>query len=173
MVNPFQTIERKDVGLTLRVTPQINEGDTIRLEVAQELSNVSPRTVQGATDLITDKRTIEATVQVDDEQIIVLGGLIRDDTVDTVEWIPGLGKIPIIGFLFRKKTKAAIKTNLMVFLQPRIIRTPEDLSLLTKDRYEYIRAEEVESQPDTRQLLPDPPPSLKQRPWDDLENSSK
>ncbi|MEJ2176655.1 MAG: type II secretion system secretin GspD [Gammaproteobacteria bacterium] len=122
VVNPFQTIERKDVGLTLRITPQINEGNTIRLEIEQEVSTVSPTTVQGASDLITDKRQINATVQVDDQQIIVLGGLIRDDNVDTHEWVPVLGKIPLLGLLFRKKTKSAVKRNLMVFLRPKIIR---------------------------------------------------
>ncbi len=169
VVNPFQTIERKNVGLTLRVTPQINDGDTIRLEVEQEVSSVSPTTVQGASDLITDTRTINATVQVDDEQIIVLGGLIRDDSVDTHQWVPVLGKIPVIGALFRKKRKTAVKTNLMVFLRPKIIRSPNDLALLTEDRYEFIRNEEAESQPDTRRLLPGDPPQLKAVDWN-VEN---
>jgi len=166
VVNPFQTIERKNVGLTLRVTPQINDGDTIRLEVEQEVSSVSPTTVQGASDLITDTRTINATVQVDDQQIIVLGGLIRDDAVDTNQWVPVLGKIPVLGALFRKKRKTAVKTNLMVFLRPKIIRSPEDLALLTEDRYEFIRNEEAESQPDTRRLLPGDPPQLKAVDWE-------
>lgn len=166
VINPFQTIERKDVGLTLRITPQINEGNTIRLEIEQEVSTVSPTTVQGASDLITDKRQINATVQVDDQQIIVLGGLIRDDNVDTHEWVPVLGKIPLIGLLFRKKTKSAVKRNLMVFLRPKIIRTPEDLALLTEERYEFIRNEEAEGQQETRRLLPDDPPQLKPVDWD-------
>lgn len=166
VVNPFQTIERKDVGLTLRITPQINEGNTIRLEIEQEVSTVSPTTVQGASDLITDKRQINATVQVDDQQIIVLGGLIRDDSVDTHEWVPVLGKIPLLGLLFRKKSKSAVKRNLMVFLRPKIIRTPEDLALLTKERYEFIRNEEAEGQQETRRLLPDDPPQLKPVEWD-------
>jgi len=166
VVNPFQTIERKNVGLTLRVTPQINDGDTIRLEVEQEVSSVSPTTVQGASDLITDTRTINATVQVDDQQIIVLGGLIRDDAVDTNQWVPVLGKIPLLGALFRNKRKTAVKTNLMVFLRPKIIRSPEDLALLTEDRYEFIRNEEAESQPDTRRLLPGDPPQLKAVDWE-------
>ena len=172
VVNPFQTIERKDVGLTLRVTPQINEGDTIRLEIEQEVSSVSPTTVQGASDLITDTRSINATVQVDDEQIIVLGGLIRDDAVDTHQWVPFLGKIPVLGLLFRKKRKTAVKTNLMVFLRPKIIRSPEDLALLTQERYEFIRNEEAESQPDTRRLLPGDPPQLKPVNWE-AENGRK
>ncbi len=169
VVNPFQTIERKNVGLTLRITPQINEGNTIRLEIEQEVSSVAPITVQGASDLITDTRSIEATVQVDDEQIIVLGGLIRDDSVDTHEWVPVLGKIPLLGLLFRKKTKQAVKRNLMVFLRPKIIRTPEDLALLTEERYEFIRNEEGEAQQDTRRLLPDDPPQLKPVDWDDTD----
>ncbi len=169
VVNPFQTIERKNVGLTLRITPQINEGNTIRLEIEQEISSVAPTTVQGASDLITDTRSIEATVQVDDQQIIVLGGLIRDDSVDTHEWVPVLGKIPLLGLLFRKKTKKAVKTNLMVFLRPKIIRTPEDLALLTEERYEFIRNEEVEAQQETRRLLRDDPPQLKPVDWDDSD----
>ncbi|MGI9318116.1 MAG: type II secretion system secretin GspD [bacterium] len=169
VVNPFQTIERKDVGLTLRITPQINEGNTIRLEIEQEVSSVSETIVQGASDLITDTRSINATVQVDDKQIIVLGGLIRDDSVDTHEWVPVLGKIPLLGALFRKKTKSAIKRNLMVFLRPKIIRTPEDLALLTEERYEFIRNEEAEGQQDTRRLLPDDPPQLKPVDWENTD----
>lgn len=165
VVNPFQTIERKNVGLTLTVIPQINDGGTIRLEVQQELSSVSPTTVQGAADLITDTRSISATVQVDDQQIIVLGGLIRDDAVDVYEWVPVLGKIPVLGALFRKKRKTAVKTNLMIFLRPKIIRTPADLSELTEDRYKYIQSEETESLPDTRRLLPDKTPRLKHHEW--------
>lgn len=165
VVNPFQTIERKDVGLTLRITPQINDGDTIRLEIEQEISSVSPTVVQGAADLITDTRSINATVQVDDQQVIVLGGLIRDDASDTHQWVPFLGKIPVLGALFRKKTKNSAKTNLMVFMRPKIIRTPEDLALLTEERYEFIRNEEAESQPDTRRLLPDDPPQLQPLQW--------
>ena len=97
VVNPFQTIERKNVGLTLRITPQINEGNTIRLEIEQELSNVAPIQLQSASDLITNTRTINATVQVEDEQIIVLGGLIRDDSVDTHEWVPRAWKDSFTG----------------------------------------------------------------------------
>ena len=127
-------------------------------------------TVQGASDLITDTRSISATVQVDDQQIIVLGGLIRDNEVDTYQWVPVLGKIPLIGALFRNKTKSKVKTNLMVFLRPTIIRSPEDLRLITEDRYEFIRNEEVESQPETRRLLRDNSPSLKRVDWADHSN---
>ncbi len=164
-VNPFQTIERKEVGLALKITPQINEGGAIHLEIEQEISSVSPTTVSGAADLITDKRTIKAKVLVDDGQIIVIGGLIRNDVKDTYERIPILGDLPLIGSVFRKKTKTNSKTNLMVFIRPTIIRTPDELDMLTRDRYEYIRTEEAESLPDTRKLLKKDPPVLREFDW--------
>ena len=153
VVNPFQTIERKNVGLTLKITPQINEGGAIRLEVAQEISSVSQTTVAGASDLITNTRSIDATVLVDDGQIIVLGGLITDDISDTYEWVPVLGKIPLLGALFRKKAKSSVKRNLMVFLRPKIIRTPADLFQHTRQQYANIQAEQKDSLPNTRKLL--------------------
>ncbi len=151
--NPFSTIERKEVGLTLRITPQINAGGAIRLEVAQELSRVSDTQTSGASDLITDKRTIDTTVLVDDGQIIVLGGLMRTDESDTYERVPVLGDIPYLGAAFRKKSKKKDKINMMVFLRPTIVRSPGDLNETTDDRYEYLRTEEEESLPDTRYLL--------------------
>lgn len=151
--NPFTTIERKEVGLILRITPQINAGGAIRLEVSQELSRVSPTQVEGASDLITDKRTIETTVLVDDGQIIVLGGLMRTDESDTYERVPLLGDIPYLGAAFRKKSKKQDKLNMMVFLRPTIVRSPDDLNATTDERYEYIRTQEEESLPDTRYLL--------------------
>ncbi len=153
LVNPFQTIERKDVGLTLQITPQINEGNTIRLEINQEISNVSQQPVEGATDVVTDKRMITATVQVDDGQIIVLGGLIRDDVVDSVEWVPILGKIPVLGALFRRKSKETRKINLMVFLRPKIIRSNTDIAGFTRDKYGYIQDLERSSQQDTKMMI--------------------
>ena len=159
-VNPFQTIERKDVGITLRITPQINAGNTVRLEIEHEISNVSDINIQAASDIITDKRSIKTTVEVDDGQIIVLGGLIRDDVVGTVEWVPILGKIPLIGALFRRKSKSAVKTNLMIFLQPRIIRTTEDLRGPTKEKYDFIRNQQLGGQDDTRRLIKDSDPPI-------------
>ncbi len=153
VTNPFQTIERKDVGLILRITPQINEGDTIRLEIEQEISNVSRTTVQGASDLITDKRQINTTVQVDDARIIVLGGLIRDDLTDTVEWVPVLGKLPVIGALFRKKSKEVIKRNLMVFLRPRVVREDTDLAVVTREKYDDVRDRQEVAAPDTVKMI--------------------
>ena len=159
-VNPFQTIERKDVGITLRITPQINAGNTVRLEIEHEISNVSDINIQAASDIITDKRSIQTTVEVDDGQIIVLGGLIRDDVVGTVEWVPILGKIPLIGALFRRKSKSAVKTNLMIFLQPRIVRSTEDLMGPTREKYDFIRNQQIGSQADTRRLIKDSEPPV-------------
>ena len=159
-VNPFQTIERKDVGITLRITPQINAGNTVRLEIEHEISNVSDINIQAASDIITDKRSIQTTVEVDDGQIIVLGGLIRDDVVGTVEWVPILGKIPLIGALFRRKSKSVVKTNLMIFLQPRIVRSTEDLMGPTREKYDFIRNQQIGSQADTRHLIKDSEPPV-------------
>ena len=109
------------------------------MEVLQETSSVSTQVVGGASDLITNRRSIEAVVQVDDGQIVALGGLITDDVVDTVTWVPFLGKLPIIGNLFRSKSKRAIKRNLMVFLKPQIIRTPSELETYSKAKYNEVR----------------------------------
>jgi len=135
----FQTIERKDVGIQLKIKPQINEGDTIQLEVFQETSSVAETMVSGQADLITNRRSIEGVVQVDDGQVVVLGGLITDEVVDTVTWVPVLGKIPLIGNLFRNKSKDVVKRNLMVFLKPRIIRSPEQLAKYSKIKYDAVR----------------------------------
>jgi len=149
-----RTIEREDVGVKLEITPQINDGDTIQLEVNQEISNVVPAaTGVSASDIITNKRAIEAMVQVDDGQIIVLGGLIQDDVTDSISYVPILGEIPVIGNLFKRKNKTASKTNLMVFLRPKIVRTPDDLAALTESRYRYIQNEELKSQPDTDRMI--------------------
>ncbi len=138
--NGFQTIERQDVGISLRIKPQINDGDTIQLEVLQETSAITNAVVEGVTGgVITNRRSIEAVVQVDDGQIVALGGLISDDVEDTVSKVPFLGDIPIIGNLFRSKSKRAIKRNLMVFLKPHIIRSPEDLARFSKSKYDDVR----------------------------------
>ena len=137
--NSFQTIERKDVGIKLKIKPQISDGDTIQLEVLQEISNVETQAIAGQADLITNRRSIEATVQVDDGQVIVLGGLIQDDVVDSVNRVPILGAIPILGALFRSTSKKAVKRNLMVFLKPRIIRSAEELAKYSKIRYDEVR----------------------------------
>jgi len=129
-VNPFQTIERRDVGLTLRIKPQISEGSTIRLEIYQEVSNI---------DLVTTKRSLETKVVVDDGNTIVLGGLIQNTLSVTTQQIPLLGDIPFLGALFRFKSEERKRTNLMIFLRPVIIRSVEDGYRVTQDRYEYLR----------------------------------
>lgn len=135
-VNPFQTIERKDVGLTLKVKPQVSEGGTIKLQIVQEVSNVNETTSAG---IITNKRSIETTVLVGDGEAIVLGGLIQDDVQNGIDKVPGLGDIPLLGSLFRSETRKRTKTNLMVFLRPVVVRSPEAMSGLTESRYDYIR----------------------------------
>ena len=138
--NPFQTIERKDVGLTLRVTPQVAEGGSVKLKVYQEVSSVVQTTSSvRSADLITNKRSIENTVLVDDGQIVVIGGLIQDDTKNGESKVPLLGDIPIIGNLFKYQTKNRDKTNLMVFLRPYVLRDGKSVNNLTGERYEYIR----------------------------------
>src|SRR5712692_1761742 len=138
-VNPFQTIERKDVGLTLSIKPQISEGSTIRMEIYQEVSSVNTTARAGASDLVTDKRSIETKVVVDDGNTIVLGGLIQNTLNVTTQQIPILGDIPFLGALFRFKSEERKRTNLMIFLRPVIIRSVEDSYRVTQDRYEYLR----------------------------------
>jgi general secretion pathway protein D len=138
-VNPFQTIERKDVGITLRIKPQVSEGSTVRLEIYQEVSDIAQTILTGASDLITNKRSIETKVVVDDGATIVLGGLIQNTLNETTQGIPYLSEIPILGALFRFKSMERKRTNLMIFLRPVIIRTLDDSYRVTVDRYEYLR----------------------------------
>jgi general secretion pathway protein D len=164
VVNPFQTIERKDVGLTLKIKPQVSEGGLIKLDISQEVSSIAPTSVAGASDLITNKRTIETRVVVDDGQTLALGGLIEDNANQTEQAVPILGRIPILGALFRYRQNTNTKTNLMVFLRPVIIHTPQDAYRLTTDRYEYLHAQAVDAM-ERPQLLerfkPTPPPPPK------------
>ena len=139
--NPFQTITREDVGLTLRVLPQINDGDVIRLEVQQEVSSVVPTSAAiASSDLITNKRSIETTILADNGETIVLGGLISDESSDSVQKVPVLGDIPGLGALFKSRNKTAKKSNLIVFLKPSIIRDSKQARTTTKAQYEKIRS---------------------------------
>ncbi|MDH3438688.1 MAG: type II secretion system secretin GspD [Betaproteobacteria bacterium] len=148
---PFQTIERKDVGLTLRIRPQVSEGGAIRLQIFQEVSNVLSATAAGP---ITKRREVESTVLVDDGQIIVIGGLIQDTVEDSEEKVPGLGDIPVLGGLFKYNTRSRKKTNLMVFLQPTLIRSAQSADAITRDRYDFILGEQIKAKP-APSLLPD------------------
>jgi general secretion pathway protein D len=150
-VNPFQTIERRDIGLSLRVRPQISEGGTVKMAIYQETSNIQESTSSG---LITSKRSIDTNVLVDNGQIIVLGGLIEDTLSDSVEKVPLLGDLPLLGYLFRYQTKKRGKTNLMVFLRPTVIRSNNDSVAVAGDRYDYMQAAQGAMQSDKNIFLP-------------------
>ena len=154
--NPFQTIERKDVGITLRIRPQIGEGGTVRMQIYQESSSVSDKVAPGTTNAgpSTNKRQIESNVIVDDGGIIVLGGLIEDRFVDNKSKVPLLGDIPGLGVLFRSESRTKTRTNLMVFIRPIVLRDANSSERLTLDRYDIIRGQQVEQQPAPSILLP-------------------
>ncbi|HEY8880164.1 MAG TPA: type II secretion system secretin GspD [Roseateles sp.] len=153
-VNPFTTVDRKDVGLTLKIKSQIGEGGTVRMVVYQENSSVVPGS-NGTTGPTLDKSAIETSVVVDDGDIIVLGGLMKDEYTDGDDGVPGLSKIPLIGNLFSSKNRKRVKTNLMVFLRPVVMRNAEGANQLTLDRYESIRSVQQGSQPQKSLVLPD------------------
>ena len=138
--NPFQTVDRRDVGLLLKVRPQISEGGTIKMAIYHENSSVDPATRNAASGLTTNVRAIESNVLADDGQIIVLGGLIEDTEGDGEEKVRGLGDIPVLGNLFKYRNRTRVKTNLMVFLRPVVVRSKEASHSLAMDRYEYMRA---------------------------------
>ncbi len=142
-VNPFRTFERKDVGIQLDVLPQISEGDVIRLEINQEVSSIAGVTTSISGDFVTNKRKITTKVLANDGEIIVLGGLLRDDEKIDIEKIPVLGDIPILGNAFRSKGRTRSKTNLMVFLRPTIIRNADDARRLTQSRLSRMRLEDI------------------------------
>jgi general secretion pathway protein D len=146
-VNPFQTIERKDVGLTLRVKPQISENGTVKLQIYQEVSRLDPASINSATGLITNKRSIESSVLVEDGGIVVLGGLLQDDFGNSQERVPGLGDVPLFGNLFRADSRSRKKTNLMVFLRPVVVRDGAATENLSLSRYEQMRSVQMDVQP--------------------------
>ena len=137
--NPFTTIERQDVGISLKVKPQINEGDNIKMEIEQDTSDVSNTAVTGASDIVTNTRSIKTTVLLEDGQTLVLGGLIEDSANDTRDKIPFLGDIPLLGGLFRFRTTSKSKRNLMVFLHPTILRDPETADFYSREKYDGFR----------------------------------
>ena len=153
-VNPFQTIERKDVGLTLRVKPQISENGTVKLQIFQEVSSVQPASINSSTGLITNKRSIESNVLVEDGAIVMLGGLLQDEYARNQEKVPGLAEIPLFGNLFKSETRSRKKTNLMVFLRPVVVRDAPSVESFSVDRYELMRAAQRGAQPAPNVLLP-------------------
>ena len=154
--NPFQTIERKDVGITLRIRPQIGEGGAVRMTIFQEQSSVKETTAAGTTNAgpSTTKRSIENTVVVDDGAILVLGGLIEDRFVTSRSKVPLLGDIPFLGALFRSESRERKRTNLIVFLRPIVLRDAESASRLSLDRYDQIRGEQRANQPQPSLVVP-------------------
>jgi general secretion pathway protein D len=140
--NPFQTIERQSVGVTLKVTPQINEGDAVVMDIVQEVSSLGPALI--ASDIITNERKIETMVLANDGNIVVLGGLVEDKVTDSSEGVPVLSSIPLLGRLFRSDSVEVTKQNLLVFIRPTIIRNDEDLAGATAEKYRFIRDQQME-----------------------------
>ncbi|MBL8202326.1 MAG: type II secretion system secretin GspD [Chromatiales bacterium] len=151
-VNPFQTIQREQVGLTLKLTPQINEGDAVRLKVEQEISQLLPSAQ--AVDLITSNRSINTSVIVEDGGTLVLGGLIQDQLTERQQRVPILGRIPLVGWLFRSDATTKQKTNLMVFIKPTILRDNVQAAFETNAKYNYIRDQQLGLKPRNPRLMP-------------------
>ncbi len=142
---PFQTIQRQDVGVQLRIKPQISAGGTVRLQIYQEVSSVDPASANNSAGPTTNKRSVESLVLVDDGQIAVIGGLIQDNVSDTVSKVPVLGDLPLLGGLFQYKTRARTKSNLLVFLRPTVLRDGKQVNSVATERYDYIRGEQEKS----------------------------
>ncbi len=155
-VNPFQTIQRQEVGTILKITPQINVGDSVTLKIEQESSSLAG-TAAGAVDLITNKRTINTTIIIEDGGTVVLGGLIQNTQTNGEQRVPFLGRIPILGEAFRTRSSKKNKTNLLVFIQPRILRDGTDTAITTNQKYNYIRQQQQQLGPrgEILPLLPD------------------
>ncbi|ADE10739.1 type II secretion system secretin GspD [Sideroxydans lithotrophicus] len=151
---PFQTIERKDVGLTLKIKPQIMQGGTVKLQIYQEVSSVLPSSSSSTSGLITNKRSIESNILVDDNQIVVLGGLIQDSVNDVQSKTPLLGDIPILGSLFRYDTRQHTKTNLMVFIRPYIMYQQNSYQQLTDNFYEQMNKKREDARMPDHWILP-------------------
>jgi general secretion pathway protein D len=153
-VSPFTTYERKDVGLTLKVKPQISENGTVKLAIYQEVSNVLASTLNATSGPTTNKRTIESNVLVEDGAIVVLGGLLQDEYAGNQEKVPGLGDVPFFGNLFKSEARSRKKTNLMVFLRPVVVRDVRSIDKLSMDRYDLMRSGMQDAQPAPSSLVP-------------------
>ena len=150
---PFQTVERHDVGVTLQIKPQISEGGTVRLQLYQEVSSIQSQT--NPAGVITNKRAVGSTILVDDGQLVAIGGLIQDTVTDGVQKVPVLGDLPLVGGLFRYKTREHNKTNLMIFLRPTLVRDSRRADAFSGERYDYILGEQKKAQPEHDSVLPD------------------
>jgi general secretion pathway protein D len=150
--NPFQTVERQEVGIKLRVTPQVNEGNAVQLVIEQEVSSVSGTT---GVDISINKREIKTTVMADSGDTVVLGGLIDEDVQESVQKVPLLGDIPIIGHLFKSTSNSTRKRNLMVFLRATIVRDSSLMKEISESKYNYIRADQIRKQEEGLSLMSD------------------
>ncbi len=153
--NPFQTIEREDVGLKLNIRPQVSEGGSVKLDIYQEVSSIDESRSTPTTGIVTNKRAIDTSVLVDDGEIIVLGGLLEENVTVTSNNVPGLSSIPVLGELFKYESRKRTKTNLMVFLRPYVVRDANRSASVTMDRYDYMRRAQAATQPSNHWLLPD------------------
>ncbi|MGE4657778.1 MAG: type II secretion system protein GspD, partial [Gammaproteobacteria bacterium] len=153
-INPFQTIQRQEIGTSLTITPQINEGTGVKLTIEQKTSSISAGAA-GAVDIITNNRTIMTSVFVEDGEILVLGGLIDDQLLETEQRVPILGRIPGLGWLFRSISTEKVKTNLMVFIRPTILRDNIQARFETDAKYKYIRDLQLEQAEEPVQLMQD------------------
>ncbi|WP_054006549.1 type II secretion system secretin GspD [Cypionkella psychrotolerans] len=155
--NTQSTIERRDVGITMRVLPRVNQGDVIQLDITQEVSSLATAAVAGAADIVTNRRSIKTTVLADNGGTIVLGGLITNDRQSSRSEVPGLGKLPIVGGLFRSKSDSSRKQTLFVFLRPTILRSRNDVAAVADNRFQRLKA--IESNPgEPKSLLAEPKP---------------
>ena len=174
--NAFRTIQRQNVGIELEVTPQINAGNEVRMELRQQVSSIAGPVSDDFNELIINKREINTTVTVGDGEIIALGGLLDDNERRTIQKVPFLGDIPILGELFRSRGKSRVKTNLMVFIRPTILKDPNDARRFSSARYGYIRDRQISRNPDrepsidalVRDYLGTVPPSVEGRPDDQI-----
>ena len=155
-VNPFQTINREQIGVKLSITPQINDGNSMMLKISQEISNIAQSAV-GAVDLITNQRTIDTTVIIDDGEILVLGGLIQDTLLESDQFVPVLGKIPLLGNLFRSRKTEKKKTNLMIFIRAEIMRDSLETAFQTNAKYNMILDVQKNRESDAINLMPGTP----------------
>ena len=146
--NAFRTTQRENVGIQLEVKPQVNSSGAIKLFIHQQVSSIAGPVSSGNSDLILNKREVETTQTVDDGQIALIGGLLDDNERRTIEKIPLLGDIPVVGNLFRSKARSRTKTNLMIFIRPTILRTADDSRRVTEQRYGYLRLQQGLANPD-------------------------
>jgi len=152
-VNPFQTINRQQIGVKLSITPKINEVNSLVLDISQEISSIA-QSAAGAVDLITNQRIVETTVIVDDGEILVLGGLLEDVLRESDQRVPVLGRIPLLGNLFRSRKTEKVKTNLMIFIRAEILRDASQAALETNSKYNLIREVQRGNQGDSAALMP-------------------